>query len=166
MPKPACPFFILLLTVAAAVIIVSCRHTEHEFTDELIMDYAVYYHREGIRTEVEPEKADLVQAAVMECLDHVKDRPRLYIDTERVDEVLAEEAWELIYEQAVDFNVEVGSYGRQSAQRIIVPLSGYFADPEGGNEVTVFTQADMAVDAWDIWLCSVSCPSVWQDMQP
>jgi len=108
--------------------------------------YQIYLWKHGKKQTI--TSSDL-HTKIIQAVQHVTDRPRLFVDTQRVEEVLStEDAWDLVYDSPKP--IQVGSLELASLQRIVVPLTGDLAKAgaDGGN--IVLTQSSEGY--WDIWI--------------
>ncbi|WP_134703730.1 hypothetical protein [Ammoniphilus sp. YIM 78166] len=85
---------------------------------------------------------DEIHKALLQVLESVTDRPRLYVDGERVEALLAKEnLWEVKYHEPE--RVQIGRFSEQSIKRMLAPLTGDLAQ-------MILTQTEDG--SWDIWM--------------
>ena len=86
------------------------------------------------------------------CLGAVTDRLRLLLEQERVAGVLADgEAWSFEFEPAIER--ELGSFGRATLHRVVIPLRGDLAVDRTSSRLSLLTE--LGPGEWLAWLCHV-----------
>lgn len=132
-------FWIVLVAVFILMTTVCGNEIKESFP---VKNYEVTVWSNGKEETAMEGKDDEIHQAMIQVLKDVTDRPRLYVDSERVEALLAkEDLWEVKYHEPV--RVQIGRFGEQSIQRILSPLTGDLAQ-------MILTQTQDG--SWDIWM--------------